>query len=266
MIDDDIPVLTQILRTGDRSPAIEPITLDDDAVASEPAVMFDALIIGSEVPAPDIEGRRAPLDETDAGRGRASDAIGDETDDRHAGEHAGDSFRLPQDHDHSTAAARSERLNEPEIGTAVGPTPVTAAGQIAIREPGGGQRSEEHGQPSERRINPFLSGEPRERRQGSDDFSLQRFASITSSVRDSVLVALQTRIDTELDARIAQAMHREVETAIAHLQDKLRDGLTAALRDVVARAVDDEMTRFVAAERDAAARLDPRKPPVRYDA
>ena len=84
----------------------------------------------------------------------------------------------------------------------------------------------------ERRVNPFANDQPRDRRQGTDDVSLQRLASITSSVRDSVLVALQTRIDTELDARIAQALHREVETAIAQLQDKLRDGLTEALRDV----------------------------------
>ena len=62
-------------------------------------------------------------------------------------------------------------------------------------------------------------------------------------VRESVLDDLSTRIDTELDARIAQAMHAEVETAIAQLQVHLRDHLTLALRDVVARAVDDAIAR-----------------------
>ncbi len=254
MTDDDIPVLTQILRTGDRasvSTMAQPIEPPPavDAGWAESAVMFDALVIGSEAPAR-VDDRPAPVDEDEDERDHVDDHVRYAVDDGTSGDGAGDSFRLPQDHDHS-ATERDTRFDEPEIGS-----PTDAPAVVAAAEP------VEHG---ERRVNPFPSDEPRERRQ-ADAISLQRLASITSSVRDSVLVALQTRIDTELDARIAQAMHREVETAIAHLQDKLRDGLTEALRDVVARAVDDEMSRFVAAEREAAARLDPRKPPARHDA
>ncbi len=205
--DDDIPVLTQILRTGDRRPVLAElpsptpagphVSPEFDVRSLDTTSMGDPLVIGNEPHAVVIDETPTEID---------------------------DEWQRP------VATAAAEPTDAPE-----------------------------------RRVNPFLSDEPRERRQ-HDDVSLERLASITSSVRDSVLVALQTRIDTELDARIAQAMHREVETAIAQLQDKLRDGLTEALRDVVARAVDDEMSRFVAAERDTPARLDPRKPPDRVDA
>lgn len=251
--DDDIPVLTQILRTGGpREPGeriaasgVEPIeqagSREFDVRPLDATLMGDALVIGNE-PQGDKTApheHAVPFDDDDA-HDLARYATSEEP--------GGDSFRLPQDHDQVAAAdAGSTRFDEP-AGDALDRPTVVAAG------------------PHERRVNPFVTEEPRERRQEVGDVSLQRLASITSSVRDSVLVALQTRIDTELDARIAQAMHREVETAIAHLQDKLREGLTDALRDVVARAVDDEMTRFVAAERQATARLDPRKPPVRFDA
>ena len=213
--------------------------------------MTDALVIGNE-PQGDTVNPRGPaasFEEDDDAHDPARYAITDEARDALSSDRGGDSFRLPQDHDLAAAAdARSTRFDEPEIdGASDRPMVVAVAG------------------PGERRLNPFVIDEPRDRRQ-AEDVSLQRLASIASSVRDAVLVALQTRIDTELDARIAQAMHREVETAIAQLQDKLRDGLTDALRDVVARAVDDEMSRFVASERDAAARLDPRKPPARFDA
>lgn len=198
--DDDIPVLTRILRTGGARSK-------DEARPPDPTSMADPLVIGNEPHVARAASRlAAPFDDDEP-------------------------------HDPARYAVTDE--SSPNDRAVDGP--------------------------HERRVNPFVSDEPRERRQAGD-VSLQRLASITSSVRDSVLIALQTRIDTELDARIAQAMHREVETAIAHLQDKLREGLTDALRDVVARAVYDEMTRFVATEREATARLDPRKPPVRVDA
>lgn len=258
--DDDIPVLTQILRTGgardgrgsaapSSTPLAEPeVAQDGDVRPAEPASSGDPLVIGNAPHVDAVAADDASFDDDDDAHDPARYAVTDETP---TNARADDSFRLPQDHDQAAAAeAHGTRLDEPEIRSDASdrPTVVAVAG------------------PYERRVNPFVSEEPRERRHESGDVSLQRLASITSSVRDSVLVALQTRIDTELDARIAQAMHREVETAIAQLQDKLRDGLTHALRDVVARAVDDEMTRFVAAERDATARLDPRKPPIRFDA
>lgn len=72
----------------------------------------------------------------------------------------------------------------------------------------------------------------------------ERDASFARRVRDSVLDELSSRIDTELDARIAQTLHAELETALAHLQTRLRAELAEALRDVVGRAVDDAVRRL----------------------
>ena len=66
---------------------------------------------------------------------------------------------------------------------------------------------------------------------------------LTDAVRASVLDDLGARIDTEFDARIAQVMHAEIETALARLQSALRDHLAEALRDVVGRAVEVEVMR-----------------------
>ncbi len=63
-------------------------------------------------------------------------------------------------------------------------------------------------------------------------------------LRESLLRDLSDRIDVELDARIAQALHSELEVALAQLQDRLREQLAKGLRDVVHRAVDQEMARL----------------------
>lgn len=63
-------------------------------------------------------------------------------------------------------------------------------------------------------------------------------------VRESVLNDLSARIDTEFDARIAQTLWAEVEAALASLQANLREQLADAVRDVVRRAVEEEMARL----------------------
>lgn len=68
-------------------------------------------------------------------------------------------------------------------------------------------------------------------------------ATFALRIRDSVLQELSARIDTELDARIAQTLHAGLETALAHLQTSLRVELAEALRDVVGHAVDDAVAR-----------------------
>ena len=68
--------------------------------------------------------------------------------------------------------------------------------------------------------------------------------AFAARVQEAVLNGMSARIDTELDARIAQAMHTEVETALASLQANLREHLAGAMRDVVRRAVDDELARL----------------------
>jgi hypothetical protein len=71
-------------------------------------------------------------------------------------------------------------------------------------------------------------------------------AAFAAQVRDAVLENVSGRIDTELDARIAQAIHAEVETALARLQGSLRAQLSEAFKDVVGRAVDEEIARLAA--------------------
>ncbi len=61
--------------------------------------------------------------------------------------------------------------------------------------------------------------------------------------REAVLDDLAGRIDTELDARLAPAMRTAGGNARAGRQVELREHLGDALRDVVRRAVDDEMAR-----------------------
>lgn len=75
-------------------------------------------------------------------------------------------------------------------------------------------------------------------------------ASIAARLQETLLADLSARIDTELDARIAQALHAEVETALGGLQDRLRGHLAEGLRDVVRRAVDDEIARLASTPHD----------------
>ena len=63
-------------------------------------------------------------------------------------------------------------------------------------------------------------------------------------VRESVLNDLSARIDTEFDARIAQTLRAEVEAALANLHANLREQLADAMRDVVRRAVEEEVARL----------------------
>ncbi|MGI9026835.1 MAG: hypothetical protein ACR2GP_14895 [Burkholderiaceae bacterium] len=63
-------------------------------------------------------------------------------------------------------------------------------------------------------------------------------------VRESVLNDLSARIDTEFDARIAQTLRAEVEAALANLHANLREQLADAMRDVVRRAVEEEVARI----------------------
>jgi hypothetical protein len=69
-------------------------------------------------------------------------------------------------------------------------------------------------------------------------------ATLALRVRNSVLQELSGRIDTELDARIAQTLHAGLETALAQLQTSLRIELGEALRDVVGNAVDEAIRRL----------------------
>ena len=77
--------------------------------------------------------------------------------------------------------------------------------------------------------------------------SAEDWDALAARVRASVLDDLGARVDTEFDARIAQVLHTEIETAVAQLQQVLRDHLAEALGDVVGRAIEAEVVRLRAA-------------------
>ncbi len=68
--------------------------------------------------------------------------------------------------------------------------------------------------------------------------------AFATRMRESVLNDLSARIDTEFDARIAQTLRAEVEAALANLHANLREQLADAMRDVVRRAVEEEVARL----------------------
>jgi len=75
------------------------------------------------------------------------------------------------------------------------------------------------------------------------DVDAATLESLRAALREEVLTDLSSRIDSELDARVAQALHSEIEVALAHLQEGLREQLASGLRDVVRRAVDEQLGR-----------------------
>ena len=208
MNDDDLPVLTQVLRTGSghREPPIpapvEPLEEALDVRPVEETWMADQLVIGN---AP----HRIVDDYLMQSFDDAPATVEPHEIHDGSGEHGADSFRLPQDHDVGPA------------GRAGGGT----FGEPHFSDAGDSQALDPRSVPA-----PVVAEDP---------------ALLAIRVRDAVLDDLRTRIDTELDARIAQAMHAEVETALAQLQINLRAHLTDALRDVVQRAVDEEVARLV---------------------
>ena len=203
--DDDLPVLTQILRTGNAHPDAVPLprpqarsadSLDPRTVADAPWPS-DPLVIGHEPPRA-IEDYLAPSFDV------SPPVFPADVDDDHQAPvepQPADAFVLSQDHDAPQALGLA--FDEPEY---------------AVAPPAESVRHDS--------------------------------AAFAQQVRDVVLENLSARIDTELDARVAQAIRVEVETALGQLQANLRTQLAEAMKDVVGRAVDEEIARL-AAQRSA---------------
>jgi hypothetical protein len=210
--DDDLPVLTHVLRTSDgRMPLPLKSPLDDlfrdfDIHQYDDPPVTPQIIIGNEPELPVTGHALAPFDDAliDAATGDP-DIVADP---RQTVGH--DAFQLSQDADalHDGVAAT---IDEPEL---------LAANDGAPPETPDVDRPLDFATPA---VDP---------------------AALAARVRESVFNDLSARIDTELDARIAQTMHAEVETALAQLQRNLRVQLSEALRDVVGRAVDEEIARM----------------------
>jgi hypothetical protein len=206
--DDDLPVLTQVLRTGSGRREASPSQIEAaeafDVRPIEDTLMADQLTIGNE-PHPGVDDYLVPsFDEghvaTDPAAGAPAIVMG-----------RSEAFQRPQDDDETTKRHGGETFGEPDL---------------------------QHPSVDGFHVDHFAtSTAPR------PDVPFDA-AALTIRVRDAVLEDLQTRIDTEFDARVAQAIHRELETALAQLQVALRGHLTDALRDVVQRAVDEEVARL----------------------
>ncbi len=214
MDDDDLPLLTHVLRTADGH---APSTLPRSGHLGHDDFDFDIHAFDETPPAdPRIvignDGAPATRDATgaDGARSEGAAAIGSPADapivadPRHQ---APDAFRLVQDVDDHGAPP---------------PMPIDEPAFVPSRTSLGLDAAA-----------PDVDG--------SIDFSLP---TVAERVREAVLERVSQRIDTELDARIAQAIHAEVETALAQLQHSLRLHLGDALRDVVAKAVDEEVARI----------------------
>jgi hypothetical protein len=210
MNDDDLPVLTHVLRTaaGHMPPSLR---LPDDVFAEDfDLTPFDEMrtdepiIIGNDPAEIDTDAHDTPTSD-DPPQDEAVVEPGTEIVADPRQPLVTDAFQLPQDVDESITTSA---LPIDEFGVAT------------------------------------LDHEPLHQFDTPIVFASADLEALAVRVREAVLTDLSARIDTELDARIAQAMHAELETALAHLQGNLRSHLTDALRDVVARAVDEQIARI----------------------
>ena len=221
MSDDDLPVLTHVLRTGSvpvagpgGSMAVAPAPTAPPALDDDPDDVFGVEPPASPASEPSIDfghGHRAMPSAVDAPPAATplarSDIVADPRQKRRR-----EAFGPFADDDDLEFPGTMDPIDEPELIATV---------------------SDRH-----RQGTPISLDTPL-------DFSVPPdTAALARSIRQAVLDDLAGRIDVELDARIAQAMRTEIETALSQLQGNLRHHLTEALRDVVARAVDAEIARM----------------------
>lgn len=181
-MDDDLPILTEVLRVGPSRRPVFPAPQPRPAT-DEPSLLPSQVVVGH-----DVQARLEPYV-------------------------APSTFDVPRDE------VPGEELFSPIASEAERP-PLAIAPFLA--HPTGPSAQAEAGAPPQAPVD---------------------LDALGAAIRESVLHDLASRIDTELDARIAQALHVEVESAVARLAETLRDQLAHALRDVVRRAVDQEIAQ-----------------------
>lgn len=69
------------------------------------------------------------------------------------------------------------------------------------------------------------------------------WTALTERVRDNVMERLMRKSTQLLDERVADTLQVVIERATANLNLELRDALTTMIKDIVARAVDEELSR-----------------------
>lgn len=76
----------------------------------------------------------------------------------------------------------------------------------------------------------------------------EEWENIERTVNERVLLQLQGRIDFVLEHRIKESLADAIQKATDDLADEIRRGLENTLKDVIARAVAQEITRLQATE------------------
>lgn len=241
--DDDIPVLTDVLRTRtgrmhapDHRVAMPP-TADEAGEVEQPIELLPLdLVIGH-----DIRTEIEPYTTTDFG---AQDL------------EPGPALIEPLEADHATVPISGEFQSPPADYFATGVSNEAERGALLASEGAEGLVEHGSGKPANESVSveAGTSIDAPEATEGDqalvdasfapDSDPLAEAEALASRVQDAVLQDLKGRIDTELDARIAQALRFELEVALASLQGGLREQLASGLRDVVHRAVQDEITRL----------------------
>lgn len=209
--DDDLPVLTQVLRIGGGRAVVAG---DAHAFSESPPDEIppnDELVIGSE---PHHES--AP----DASPTIAVDAVA-----RDRESTADSATHATIEHATHSTADPTVHVIEPAAHATTEPTAHSMPEHASL-------------QATSPLIVPFM--DPVDTSPSRPEIAL---TDASARVREAVLNDLSARIDTELDARIAQTLRAELETALGSLQVKLREELADAMRDVVRRAVDEELAR-----------------------
>ena len=224
--DDDLPVLTQVLRTG--SGAMPPVVLlpDLDVRLADDTLHAPPLVIGNE-PHQRIETYLMPSTPTaeslDGDVAAQDGAIEPDAVD------PPDAPQLLPFHE-AEEARRAEGAEGAEGAEAEGIATVAPAESIA--EPAVALESFTGDDTPEPTVHP------------PPPAPVIDLDALHAQVRAAVLDDLVARVDVELEARIAQAIHAEIETALAKLQADLRGHLTDAMRDLVGRAVAEQIVRI----------------------
>ena len=219
--DDDLPVLTQVLRTGSGAmPAVVSLPVFD-APSDDTTLHAPPLVIGNE-PHQRIETYLTPLTPT-------AEPVHD---DRAAPDDAIEvgPVEMPASPPHLLPPYDAEEV-EPEVIATVTLAEPIAETAVALESFAGDDTPEPTVVPPA--AAPVID-----------------FDALHAQVRAAVLDDLVARVDVELEARIAQAIHAEIETALAKLQADLRGHLTDALRDIVGRAVTEQIVRIAPAADD----------------
>ena len=220
--DDDLPVLTDVLRVGRLTRhAFDPRRLDDVDRAEAARLAPDQLVVGH-----DAQARLEPYAATVTSP--TSDALDIPS-----------AIFAPLD----AAAAPGPLDVHLFVGHDPGAAPLLAAHGA---DPADGARGS--GQVSAHAVDRNAPASAASLAVGggaaADRSAPATVDMLRETLRASVLADLATRIDSELDARVAHALNAEIEVALAQLQERLREQIASGLRDVVGRAVDQQIERW----------------------